>query len=255
MKKSFNVFKSNFLTIFILFLMIVLPVYLIQEFLLTPYAPEIPDNITTENIASQSQAYTFDSKTLWYFAGMLIVNLFSMLYKIGVIKLSYSTLESSDLKLNVNEIMDFSMRLWPKTILTTFVYAIFVAFGFMLFFFPGMMMLALYYFYIQVVVIYGIWGRPSFAVSTLYARKMLNKTITIVLINIAFPYCISFGTILLQRVIHNEILSHIVAFAVFFFGQLILTFLDIFATVCVHDTALGVDINIFKKKKDQNVQR
>lgn len=240
MKNAFNIFKSKILTIFILSFMIILPVYLIQEFLLVPYTPE------------PSLDSSIDSKMLWYFAGAFVISSFFMLHKIGIIKLAFETLESNDI--TVNEIMDFSMRVWPKTLLTTVLYAIFVAFGLFLFFIPGMMMFVLYSFYIQVVVIYGIWGRATFAVSTLYAKKMLNKTITIALLGIFISYGVSFGAALLERMIPNQTASHAVVVAVLFVGHFITTFVDIFATVCVHDTDLGVDINLFKKKKDQNVQ-
>ena len=243
MKKTFDLFKNKFPTIMVLSLMIVLPVYLIQEFLLVPFTPELPEDMT---------GYRPDSKLLWYFLGMLLVSLLIELYKICIIKLSYETLESR--AITVSEIMDFSMRIWPKTILTTLLYALFVAFGFMLLFFPGMMMFVLYYFYIQVIVMTGIWGKPSLGISSIYARKMLNKTITIVLLNLFIQYCISLAVALVQQQIPGTIASAAVGVLIFFAGQFIVTFIDIFATVCVHDTPLGVDISAFKKKKENNVQ-
>lgn len=244
MKKAFNIFKTKFPAIFILSLMIILPVYLIQEFLLVPFTPEIS--------AEDAAAYSMDTKMIWYLMGALIISLFTELHKVTIIKLTFESLESRDI--SVTEIMDFSMRLWPKTLVTTLLYALFVAFGFMLFFIPGMMMFVLYYFYIQVVVLYGIWGRGALGVSSLYAKKMLNKTITIVLVGFVLQYGISLGVSLLQNVIPNQIASQVTAVAVFFVGQFIISFIDIFATVCVHDTDLGIDVNVFKKKKDQNVQ-
>ena len=240
MKKAFNIFKTNFSAIFILSLMIILPVYLIQEFLLVPFTPEIS--------AEDAAAYSMDTKMIWYLLGALIISLFTELHKVSVVKLTFESLESREI--SISEIMDFSMRLWPKTLLTTLLYALFVAFGFMLFFIPGMMMFVLYYFYIQVVVFYGIWGRSALGISSLYAKRMLNKTITIVLVGFVLQYGISLGVSLLQNVIPSQI----TAVAVFFVGQFIITFIDIFATVCVHDTNLGIDFDAFKKKKDKNVQ-
>lgn len=244
MKKAFNIFKTKFSSIFILSAMIILPVYLIQEFLLVPFTPEI----SVEDAAT----YQMDTKMIWYLLGALIVSLFTELHKVTIIKLTFESLESRDI--SVTEMMDFSMRIWPKTLLTTLLYALFVALGFMLFFIPGMMMFVLYYFYIQVVVIYGIWGRAALGVSSLYAKRMLNKTITIVLIGFVLQYAISLGVSLLQDVVPGRIASQAVGVAIFFVCQFIITFIDIFATVCVHDTNLGIDINAFKKKKDQNVQ-
>ena len=100
----------------------------------------------------------------------------------------------------------------------------------------------------------GIWGKPSLGISSIYARKMLNKTITIVLLNLFIQYCISLAVALVQQQIPGTIASAAVGVLIFFAGQFIVTFIDIFATVCVHDTPLGVDISAFKKKKENNVQ-
>lgn len=243
MKKALNIFKLNFVKILILSFMIILPVYLIQEFLLVPFTPELPAQTDIEALES----YSTDSSILWYFLGVILLGMLTELHKIGIIKLSYESLESRNI--NVSEIMDFSMRIWPKTILTTLLYSLFVACGIMLFFIPGMIMYVLYFFYIQVVVITGIWGRGSFLISSLYVKKMLNKTIGLVLFGIVLQYSVALLASVAQLAISNSVVSSAVAVVIFFLGQFVVTYTDILATVLLCDTKLEINIGAFRKKK------
>mgnify|MGYP006375160337 CR=1 FL=1 len=69
MKKALNIFKLNFVKILILSFMIILPVYLIQEFLLVPFTPELPAQTDIEALES----YSMDSSILWYFLGVILL--------------------------------------------------------------------------------------------------------------------------------------------------------------------------------------
>ena len=246
MKKALNIFKLNFVKILILSLMIILPVYLMQEFLLVPFTPELPTETDLETLES----YSVDSSLLWFFFGAILLSLLTELYKIGIIKLSYESLESRNI--SVSEIMDSSMRIWPKTILTTLLYSLFVACGFMLFFIPGMIMYVLYFFYMQIVVITGIWGRGSFLISSLYVKKMLNKTIGLVLFGIVLQYSVSLLASVAQLAISNSIVSSAAAVVIFFLGQFAITYMDILATVLLYDTKLDISIDAFRKTKREN---
>ena len=247
MKKAFELFKNNFKQILIFSLMILLPVTIIQEFLLVPFAPELPE---VSQSASQEmlESYYSDTKILWYFLGAILLSLFTELYRIGTIKIAFEALEEKTV--GISEIMDFSMRIWPKTIITTLLYALFVAFGFMLCFIPGILMYVIYFFYLQIIVLTGIWGRKALVVSSFYTKKILGKTVVVILVGMGLQFSVSLVASVFQIIIPNTIVSSVIVAFVLFAGQLCSTYTDMLAAVFVHETTPDIDIGIFKKTDD-----
>ena len=136
----FRIFQKNFKKLLLLALMIVLPIYVIQEFLIIP---SLPDDLETG-----------DLRMIWYTLSIWLISLFLYVFRISVIKLSYDSLEEKDT--GISELMDFSVRLWPKVLLTTLLYALSVACGLMLFFFPGLILFVAYAFYQYISVKTGL---------------------------------------------------------------------------------------------------
>ena len=121
MNNTIRIFKENFMKLLVLTLMIVLPVYLVQEVIIMPYFP--------------AKMEVGDVRAIWYTLSIWLISLFLYVFRIAVIKLSYHSLEGK--QSTISDLMDFSVRLWPKILLTTLLYAISVTCGLMLFFFPG----------------------------------------------------------------------------------------------------------------------
>ncbi len=249
MNKAFDIFKNNFSKILILSLMILLPVTIIQEFLLVPFAPEVPE-VTDAVTQEMLESYYSDTSFLWYFMGAILLSLFTELYRVGTIKIAYEALEERTM--GISEVMDFSMRIWPKTIITTLLYALFVAFGFMLCFIPGVFMYVIYFLYLQIIVLTGIWGRKALVISSFYTKKILGKTILVISLGIGLQFAVSLVAAIFQGVLQNAIISGVISVVVLFAGQFLSTYTDVLATVFVYETKPDIDIGIFKKKTDNN---
>ena len=249
MNKAFEIFKNNFSKILILSLMILLPVTIIQEFLLVPFVPELPE--VSEGASQEMlESYYSDTSFLWYFMGAILLSLFTELYRVGTIKIAYEALEEKTM--GISEIMDFSMRIWPKTILTTLLYALFVAFGFMLCFIPGVFMYVIYFLYLQIIVLTGIWGRKALVVSSFYTKKILVKTVLVILLGMGLQFAVSLVASIFQGIISNAVVSSIISVVVLFIGQFCSTYTDMLAAVFVYETKPNIDIGIFEKKSDNN---
>lgn len=249
MNKAFRIFKNNFSRILIFSLMILLPITIIQEFLLVPFVPELPE-VSKATSQEMLESYYSDTAILWYFMGAILLSLFTELYRVGTIKIAYEALEERTM--GISEIMDFSMRIWPKTILTTLLYALFVAFGFMLCFIPGVFMYVIYFLYLQIVVLTGIWGRKALVVSSFYTKKILGKIILVISLGIGLQFAVSMVASIFQGIISNTIAASIISVVVLFVGQFCSTYTDILAAVFVYETKPDIDIGIFKKKTDNN---
>lgn len=87
-----RIFQKNLKKLLLLALMIVLPIYVIQEFLIIP---SLPDDLETG-----------DLRMIWYTLSIWLISLFLYVFRISVIKLSYDSLEEKDT--GISELMDFS---------------------------------------------------------------------------------------------------------------------------------------------------
>ena len=90
----FRIFQKNFKKLLLLALMIVLPIYVIQEFLIIP---SLPDDLETG-----------DLRMIWYTLSIWLISLFLYVFRISVIKLSYDSLEEKDT--GISELMDAAVR-------------------------------------------------------------------------------------------------------------------------------------------------
>lgn len=233
MNNTIRIFKENFMKLFVLTLMIVLPVYLVQEVVIMPYFP--------------AEMEVGDVRTIWYTLSIWLISLFLYVFRIAVIKLSYYSLEGK--QSTISDLMDFSVRLWPKILLTTLLYAISVTCGLMLFFFPGIILFVAYTFYQYVSVRTGLWGRKSLFLSSLYAKKSMGKAAAIAFGTVLIRYVLSYAVTSLEDVITNPILSTGIAILLFVLVELISTLIDIFVSDYIFHTKLDFDLSILQNKK------
>ncbi|MFR1517334.1 MAG: hypothetical protein ACLSVG_00960 [Clostridia bacterium] len=233
MNNTIRIFKNHFKTLLLLSLMIVLPVYLIQEFLITPALP--------------GDLQSGDARTLWYMMSMWLISLFLYVYRIAVIKLSYDALEEKSS--NIPELMDFSVRLWPKILLTTLLYAISVTCGMMLFFFPGLILFVSYTFYQYVAVRSGLWGRKALFLSSLYTKKSIGKAAAIAFGTVLIRYILSYSITFLESKIPNVILAAALGVLLFLLVELATCLIDIYVSDYIFHTKIEFDLSILQKKK------
>ena len=229
----FRIFQKNFKKLLLLALMLVLPIYVIQEFLIIP---SLPDDLETG-----------DLRMIWYTLSIWLISLFLYVFRISVIKLSYDSLEEKDT--GISELMDFSVRLWPKVLLTTLLYALSVACGLMLFFFPGLILFVAYAFYQYISVKTGLWGRKALFLSSLYTKKNLGKAAAIAFGSVMLRYALSYGASALEGRIANALLRPAIAVVLFVLLELVACLIDIFAANYIFNTKIDFDITVLQKKK------
>ena len=238
MKIATDILKKNFVKIFILSLMIVLPVYLVREVFIMPLMP--------------AEISSTDTKLLWYLLSILLLNFFILLFDIGVIKITLNTLQSESQ--SISEIMDFSMRLWPKAIITSFLYSISVAFGMLLCFLPGIILFIAYFFNQIVLVKTGLWGRKCLFVSHLYSKVNMLKISVIILVTVVIEYIVSSGVTYLQSILPSAEISCVAGVVLFWLLQSAFSIIDIYFTVYVCNIKVDFDMNLTQKKSENNAQ-
>ena len=236
MKQTLAIFKDNFKILFLLSLMIVLPVYVIQEVIILPY---FPDEMAVD-----------DPKLIWYTLSVGLISLFIYVYRIASIRLAFNVLEGDGTyKSDIAGLMDFAVRFWPKIIVTALIYAISVAFGLMFFVFPGIIFFVSYVYYQYVSVKTGIWGRPSLMLSSMYMRKSLGYAAGIafgtLVIRLIFTYIIDF----VQSLIPNGFAETAAVVSIYVFLELFMCIVDIFVSQYIYNTKIDFDIALLQKKK------
>lgn len=240
MNHTLRIFKENFKKLLILSLMIVLPVYLIQEFVIMPSLPEDGTGLSATG-------------SVWYLLSMWLIGLFLYVYRVAVIKLTYNALEETPA--GIAELMDFSVRLWPKILWTTLLYTLSVACGMLLFVFPGMILFVAYTFYQYVSVRTGLSGRKALLLSSFYAQKNMMKAVAIAFGTVLIRSFFSYAVTSLEAVVPNAILSASIGVVLFVIVELATCLIDIYAAEYIFHTKINFDPESFKKKKStENAQ-
>lgn len=233
MNQTLRIFRKNYKNILLFALLIVLPVYVVQEFVIVP---ALPQDLKVD-----------DTRAVWYTLSISLISLFLYVYRIAVIRMSYDTLEGK--QTGIADLLEFSVKLWPKILLTVFLYAISVSFGLMFFVFPGLVLFTLYTFYQYVSVQTGLWGRKSLFLSSLYARKSMGKAAAIAfgtaIIRYAFSYIIS----TVSGWIVNSAISAVFSIFLFFIAELVFSLIDIFVVSYLFHTTIAFDPETLQKKK------
>lgn len=233
MNQTLQIFRKNYKNILLFALMIVLPVYVVQEFVI---APALPQDLNAD-----------DTRVVWYTLSISLISLFLYVYRIAVIRMSYDTLEGR--QTGIADLLEFSVKLWPKMLLTVLVYAISVSFGFMFFVFPGLVLFTLYTFYQYVSVQTGLWGRKSLFLSSVYARKNMRKAAVIAfgtaIIRYAFSYLIS----TVSGWITNPAIAAVLSIFLFFIAELVFSLIDIFVAAYLFRTTIDIDPESLQQKK------
>ena len=132
---------------------------------------------------------------------------------------------------------------------TTLLYALSVACGLMLFFFPGLILFVAYAFYQYISVKTGLWGRKALFLSSLYTKKNLGKAAAIAFGSVMLRYALSYGASALEGRIANALLRPAIAVVLFVLLELAACLIDIFAANYIFNTKIDFDITILQKKK------
>ncbi len=235
MKQAAYVYKKILSLICILSLMIVVPVYAVQEFIIQPYLPENTD-------------ISYD-KMLMYMLSIWLISLFIYVFRIAVIKSSFTVLENDGgSKPRLSDIMDFSVRFWPKMILTSVIYAVTVAFG-MFLIILGIIFFISYAYYQHAAVKTGLWGRKALLVSSLYMRKGIGQACAVAFGTVIIRYAVSYFVSFVQVIAGSSIAASCIAVVIYTLMELAVSLIDVYVCVYMNKTALDVDISGLLTKK------
>ena len=237
MEKTVQIIKNNIGKILLLSIIIVLPVYIFQEFFLAKYMP-----VT----ASMN-----DKSFMWYSVVSMLLSALIMLFRIAVIKISFDELYGKSN--TVSELMEFSMKAWPKSFLTTLLWGVFIVFGFMLFIIPGFIFYVLYYLSQHVIVKDEIWGKNALFISQLYAKNNVFKIILLALLTFAISFLGAFALDVLSRFLGNNwVLYSSVSVLCLMLVQIVSSFIDVYIAVFMSEINIGFDVSKLKRKKSEN---
>lgn len=237
MEKTVRIIKNNIGKILLLSIIIVLPVYVFQEFFLVKYMPE-----TT----SMS-----DKNFMWYSVASMLLSALIVMFRIAVIKISFCELYGKNN--TVSELMEFSMKAWPKSFLTTLLWGIFIVFGFMLFIIPGFIFYILYYLSQHVIVKDEIWGKNALFVSQLYVKNNILKIILLALLTFAVSFAGAFILDFLGRFLGNSgLIFSGVSVVCMMLVQIVSSFIDVYIAVYMSEINIGFDVSKLKRKKSEN---
>lgn len=236
---TFRIFKENFTRLLLLLLMLVLPIYLVQELLIRPYLPAVAEGNAL--------------RAVWYNLSILLISMFLYVFRTAVILLANGTLTGKSS--GVLEIIDFSVRLWPKMIGTTLLYALAVSCGLMIFFFPGLILLVAYTFYQYIVAGTGLWGRKALFLSSLYAKKAMGKATAIALCSVLIPAVLSYGvTSLTDFLTGSAVLRTLTSVVLFLLTELATCLIQIYVASYVYHTKIDFDMSILQKKRTEHAE-
>ncbi len=221
--KAKSIYIKNIKQLLILSIMIVLPVALFEELVLSKY------QIDTTTLISD--------KLVVYLLVSLVLSEILIIYRITVIRLAFDDLLAE--KRGISGLFDFSLRVWPKLFITELLLSLMIAIGFMLCVIPGIVIFVLSYYYIFIVVRDNVWGRKVFDASNAYARKNIALVIGFITISVILAFV--FGSIdfaisfILKDFDIALSLANIVTYVIL---QLAAAFIDICIAVYLNDTKL-----------------
>ncbi len=192
-KDSLKGFKSNFISIALLILLVSLPIAMIQTYFVdTRFEAsgvmtvledamaklEAGETITDAGLADAS------SKMLVYVALTTLLSSFSLVVHIGVMLLIRN--HRNGVVTEFQDVFESALRLFPKVWLTQLLAGFFILFGLMFCFLPGIFMYFIYYMVPYSVVYTQLWGRKGLFISSLYSRKYGKKIVGMILFGMLF---------------------------------------------------------------------
>lgn len=220
--------------------MILFPVFFIQEVIVSPLLPQ--------------KISATDTRLIWYFLLIIIMSFFTMLYDICIIKITYNHFESKSE--SISDTMAFALRLWPKAIATSVIYAFSIFFGFMLFVLPGIILLFAYYLYLYILVRTGLWGRKALLLSHFYTKADIKKIVSVSVAFLLLSHILSQGIYKLQSLIPVKSFSLFAAFLLFWFMQTAFSLVTVYFASYVFNTKINFDITkLQNKKSDDNAAK
>ena len=230
-----KIYKENLKKILLLAAMILLPIYVIREFVIQSF---VPKGMAVD-----------DPRTIWYLLSVWLVDLFLLVFRIAVIKLSFDTMDGKST--GIQDAMDFSVRLWPKLMLTAVLFGISIVFGLMIFVFPAILLFVSYTFYQYVSVKTGLWGRKSLFLSSLYSKKNIGKAAFIAFGSAFLQYILSLAiSTVNQELLPNAVARPLLRVALSIVADLLICVVDIYISHYINSVNLEFDISILQKPKN-----
>lgn len=130
------------------------------------------------------------SKLSMYFIIQLVFSALTLLCDIAAILSVKYFYENKDT--NINEMLEAVPKLFPKLLLTRIIAGFFCSLGFLCCFLPGIIMLFVFYFVNQSVVIDGIWGKKGLLVSSIYQRTNKVSCAMIIVLSLIYTIGVTF---------------------------------------------------------------
>lgn len=194
LKETFSVFSRNFGKILIFALLVYLPIAVIQVFFFNSVSLEdvyqalsAAESGSEEAMASLS---AYSGKVFAYFAGLVLMNLFSLLYTAAITKIT--SCDFFGIKISGTDVFDSAIRLFPKMILTQLLCYIFAVVGFMLCFFPGVVFAIVFSQSVYLVVLTGMWKMQAMKLSEKLVRRNTILIVILLLLNMGFTWVLEY---------------------------------------------------------------
>lgn len=178
LKKTWAIYKNNFLKIALIILAIWLPLLLLQHVWIEPTlkvdeAAAILQNDEIMKSAEHEDEVLFASKvTMLYGIVLILFSFLGIVSDIAVIKLTDQSHRAKlgKIQSSFNDIFSASVPLMLKCIWTYILVSFFVAFGIMMFIFPGIYIYVMSSLAISVAVLMGLSGRKAIKYSFAYVK-------------------------------------------------------------------------------------
>ncbi len=196
-RNAFDIFKRNIFKIVVFAVFIYVPISIMQLML-----PELDmSGVTEANLSS------YYEKLIILLLSTVLLSMISGIFDMAVMYFVRENGKTS--KVSIAEAFDFSMRKFPKYLVTR---GIGYLIGFilaMMCFLPGIIALFLFSLSPYIVVLREVWGRRALKESSLLVRKNMLLVLVVLLIQYAAAYLFSLGMSLAVIMLESVGLSSI----------------------------------------------
>lgn len=255
-KDSLKGFRNNLISVTLLILLISLPIAVLQTCLVDArFEASGVMAVLEEAMAELEAGETIDagltdasSKMLVYVALTTLLSSFSLVVHIGVMLLIRN--HRNGVVAEFRDVFESALRLFPKVWLTQLLAGVFILFGLMLCFLPGIFMYFIYYMVPYSVVYTQLWGRKGLFVSSLYSRKYGKRIVGMILFGMLFSTASGFVTGFLSGLFSGvTIPGYVMGILAYCLGDLLSCLLIAVYSGFALAMPLDVDFSQFAKKK------
>ena len=260
-KDTFLTYKNHIKSILLLCLLVILPLSLVQVFLIDP-SFEVKDLNAILGEAESFSALLENEGTLtdlqlsqltryfYYRAVYFVLSLLAVVLQLAVIKITYYS--HQQIPYQLFDVFEESVRLFPKALVTCLMMYCVVFCGLLFFIFPGIFAAIILYFAVYAVAVTGLGGPKALTFSSLISRgkvlKILLLIIGLAVFRTAYTYLLGF--------LFGLIPLHSAATVLYQFSDNLISCLTfIFCTKYFLHIMGSVDIAIFRKKNGPDTAR